>query len=101
MDFRNPIHSGLIAFCSVAGFLTLSVFCWIAAVEYRKQGDCHRVRKAVDQFIADKKVSPRSVEQLVRSGYLSGLPQDVPGLENCISTLEDSPLRGKTGDPLL
>jgi hypothetical protein len=98
-NFKKTLHSGLVAFASVAGFLLLSVLSWIAAEEYRKSSepaDCHLVRGATDQFTADRKVSPPSLQELVRSGYLSEVRADVPALESCIPTREDSPPTGKS-----
>jgi hypothetical protein len=47
------------------------------------QARCHLIRNAIDQFTADKKTAPMSLEDLIQSGYLPEQPESV-SLEKCI-----------------
>jgi hypothetical protein len=82
---RKTLHSEILAFASVGGLLLLVVLSWMAAAN-KEQGGCHFVRIAVDEFTADMKKSPRSVEELIRSGYLRRSASNVPALEDCVSS---------------
>lgn len=45
---------------------------------------CFHLRDAVDQFTADKKTAPQSLEEIVQAGYLRDLPKGVSSLDDCV-----------------
>lgn len=54
--------------------------------------DLFQMRKLIDQYAADKGALPRSLDDLVRAGYLRGIPVDpMTGQKDWIVVLDDDP----------
>jgi hypothetical protein len=89
MDLRNGQNG--IRFRSIVGLLLIGMLFWITEDRYSrsdKKVACHRVREAMDQFTADKKTSPKSLEEIIRGGYLRKLPNGVRALEDCVGVYD-------------
>ena len=58
--------------------VTLTRYALMADKDVTKK-DCHRIREAVDRYTADKKIAPKSVQDLVDAGYM----RNVSSAEQC------------------
>jgi len=66
--------------------------------------DLYRMRKAIEEFTADKKTPPRSLQELVKARYLVEIPQDpFTGKQDWVVVFGDvcsgpqEPIRGMNG----
>jgi len=86
INWRDSVRFGSL-FVLVPGLLLIGV--WFA-LKPAEQG-CSSVHDAFDQFTADRKKAPQSLEELVREGYLPRQPKDVRMIEDCVPRQQDSP----------
>jgi len=40
--------------------------------------DCHRILEAIDQYTADRRIPPKSAQDLVDAGYVRSVPSGEP-----------------------
>jgi general secretion pathway protein G len=69
------------------------------AKEAALREDLHEMRSAIDSYTVDKQKAPQSLDDLVQSGYLRGIPKDpftqrtdswVPGQSDMLSGIDQT-----------
>ncbi|UCF80112.1 MAG: prepilin-type N-terminal cleavage/methylation domain-containing protein [Acidobacteriota bacterium] len=87
LDLKNrPLARGFTILELLAVVFIISLIAAIAIPRYQRailkareaalKQDLHVMRSVIDQYFADKKKYPESLEELVRAGYLRSVPVD-------------------------
>jgi len=86
MNFRAAKQRGFTLFEIIAVLAIMGILATIAVPSYRHylvkaneavlKEDLHQMRRAIDDFFADKRRYPESLDELIEQHYLRSIPKD-------------------------